>query len=63
MKRKAKVCCPAEAPIARIKNRARWHALVKAPDSAALHDALSAVRRGKARGVQLIVDVDPLSLL
>ena len=58
-----RVLGPAEAPIARIKNRARWHALVKAPDSAALHNALSAVRRGKVKGVQLIVDVDPVSLL
>ena len=54
---------PAEAPIARIKNRARWHALVKAPDSGALHQILSVLDRRRVKGVQLIIDVDPVSLL
>jgi len=58
-----RVLGPAEAPIARIKDRYRCHALVKAPDSATLHRALAPLDRAGARGVTLIVDVDPVSLL
>ena len=58
-----RVLGPSEAPIGRIKGRARWHALVKAPDSATLHKALGDVARGRAKGTHLILDVDPVSLL
>ena len=58
-----KVLGPAEAPIARIKGRFRWHALVKAPKSAVLRQALSVVDRRRAKGTRVIVDVDPVSLL
>ena len=61
--RKIHILGPAEAPIARIKNRARWHALLKASDAGVLHEALAAVERRKVRGVQVIIDVDPISLL
>ena len=53
---------PSVAPIERIKGLWRWHALVKAPDSALLHQALAAVSR--ARGpVRLSIDVDPVAML
>lgn len=58
-----RVLGPAEAPIPRIKDRYRWHALVKAPDAATLHQALSVLDRAGAGGVNLIIDVDPVSLL
>jgi len=54
---------PAPAPIPRIKDRARWHALVKAPDAGSLHAALAGLDRRRAEGVELTVDVDPVSLL
>ena len=54
---------PAEAPIRRINNLFRWHALIKAPDPEALRDALRGVDRRRAEGVELTVDVDPVSLL
>jgi len=54
---------PAEAPIGRVKDRYRWHALVKAADSASLHAALASVERAGPRGTTLILDVDPVSLL
>jgi len=61
--RKIQILGPTEAPIARIKNRARWHALLKAPDAGDLHEALAAVERRKVRGIQVSIDVDPVSLL
>jgi primosomal protein N' (replication factor Y) len=54
---------PAEAPIRRINNLFRWHALIKAPDPEALREALRGVDRRRAEGVELTVDVDPVSLL
>ena len=59
----ARVLGPAEAPIARIKDRARWHGLVKAPDAKTLHRVLAPLDRAKVKGATLIVDVDPVSLL
>jgi len=61
--KKIRILGPTEAPIARIKKRARWHALLKAPDAKVLHEALAAVERRKVRGVQVMIDVDPISLL
>ena len=58
-----KVLGPAEAPIARIKARFRWHALVKAPTSTQLRETLSVIERGPWKGTRVIVDVDPVSLL
>jgi primosomal protein N' (replication factor Y) len=54
---------PAEAPIARIKGKARWHALIKAPDSAAMRHALQALRRKKTSGADVLIDVDPVGML
>ena len=60
---KTQILGPAEAPIGRVKDRYRWHALVKAPDSASLHAALDSLERTGPRGTTLIIDVDPVSLL
>jgi primosomal protein N' len=54
---------PAEAPIRRINNLFRWHALIKAPDPETLRDALRGVDRRRAEGVEVTVDVDPVLLL
>jgi primosomal protein N' (replication factor Y) len=54
---------PAEAPIRRINNLFRWHALIKAPDPEMLREALRGVDRRRVAGVELTVDVDPVSLL
>ena len=58
-----RVLGPALAPIERIKGLTRWHALLKAPDSARLHKVLSAVDRRKQAGVELTIDVDPVAML
>jgi primosomal protein N' (replication factor Y) len=60
---KFEVVGPAEAPIRRINNRFRWHALIKAPGPEALRDALRGLDRRRAEGVEVTVDVDPVSLL
>ncbi|MGO8705779.1 MAG: primosomal protein N' [Candidatus Brocadiia bacterium] len=54
---------PAEAPIRRINNLFRWHALIKAPDPESLREALRGVDRRRGEGVELTVDVDPVSLV
>ena len=55
---------PVPAPLSRVKDRHRWHVLLKAPAGAPVPDV---VRRGlanlkKARGVTVAVDIDPLDL-
>ncbi len=60
---------PAEAPIAKLHDRYRWHLLVKSVSSKALHQCLIAglaeARRQKAfpRLTRVSVDVDPVSFL
>jgi len=58
---------PALAPLPRLLGRHRLHLLVKAPTVTALRAALSPLDgkefQAKRRGVDLIVDVDPVSLL
>jgi primosomal protein N' (replication factor Y) len=60
---------PAEAPVAKIHNRYRWHILLKATSSRllhrCLHHALSEVShdRQQNRGVRLTVDIDPLTFM
>jgi primosomal protein N' (replication factor Y) (superfamily II helicase) len=60
---------PAEAPVAKIHNRYRWHVLLKATSSRllhrCLHNALSEVShdRQQNRGVRLTVDIDPLTFM
>ena len=60
---------PAEAPIARLQDRYRWHLLVKSASSRALHQCVSAglaaARRHKSfpRLTRVSVDIDPVSFL
>ena len=60
---------PAEAPIARLQDRYRWHLLVKSASSKALHQCLTAglaaARRHKSfpRLTRVSVDIDPVSFL
>jgi primosomal protein N' (replication factor Y) (superfamily II helicase) len=60
---------PAEAPVAKIHNRYRWHFLLKATSSRLLHRYLHhtltevSQARQHQRGVRLIVDIDPLTFM
>jgi primosomal protein N' (replication factor Y) len=60
---------PAEAPIAKIKDRHRWHILLKATSSRALHqwlkDTLAETHqeRDQLRAARLSVDIDPVTFL
>src|SRR5262249_46823512 len=60
---------PAEAPIAKIKDRHRWHMLLKATSSRALHqwlkDTLAETHqeRDQLRAARLSVDIDPVTFL
>lgn len=60
---------PAEAPIAKISDRYRWHILLKAVSSRTLHQylqtALTAAQqeRQQLRGVRISVDIDPVTFL
>jgi primosomal protein N' (replication factor Y) len=60
---------PAEAPIAKLHDRYRWHLLVKSVSSKALHQCLTAglaeARRCKSfpRLTRVSVDIDPVSFL
>ena len=61
----AVVLGPAPCPIERIRERWRWHVLLKAPDAARLTRLVgyAAARSPGRQGVRLTVDRDPLSLL
>jgi len=60
---------PAEAPLAKIKDRYRWHLLLKATSSRALHQCLQATlaesqqEREHVRAVRIHVDIDPVTFL
>ena len=56
---------PAPCPIERIRERWRWHLLVKAPDDARLTRLVGyvAARAPVPAGARLVVDRDPASLL
>ncbi len=56
---------PAPAPVAKVKNRHRYHAMVKCPSSTTLHQLLKAVNDNLSgpTGAKVIVDVDPLSMI
>lgn len=60
---------PAEAPLAKIKDRYRWHVLLKAATSRTLHQWLQATvavtkqDRAPLRGIRLSIDVDPVTFL
>lgn len=60
---------PAPAALAKLKDRYRWHLLLKAPTARGLHQLLEqgsdALRRAEVprNGVHLSIDVDPVNLL
>ncbi len=60
---------PAEAPVAKIQNRFRWHILLKASSSRLLHHCLQAALdeakqdREHIRNVRISVDIDPVLFL
>lgn len=54
---------PAPAPIERVKEKWRWHVLLKTPKPAAIENAVRSVCARRIRGAEMIVDVDPMSLL
>jgi primosomal protein N' (replication factor Y) len=57
---------PAPAPIARIRSRWRYRALVRSSDRAALRRALLAIQRVRdalPSNVRAVIDVDPMQLL
>ncbi len=58
---------PAPAPLARIRNRFRWHLLLKAqqakPLSTTLHRLARRFPPARSRGVRIEIDRDPASLL
>ncbi|MBA2458637.1 MAG: hypothetical protein H0V43_06745 [Gemmatimonadales bacterium] len=55
---------PAPSPLARIKDRWRWHVLLKGPsDSLGRVVRYAAARLGRARKTRLAIDRDPVSLL
>lgn len=56
---------PAPAPIAKLKDRHRWHVLIKGTGARTLHDLakrLGGLLRG-SKGLDVVLDVDPVSLL
>ncbi len=58
---------PVAAPLARIKDRVRWHILLKSADTAALHqlceDVLAHRKKLCPAGVSVQLDVDPENML
>ena len=60
---------PAEAPLAKIRNRYRWHVLLKAASSRVLHRWVQATLaetqqdRTQLRSTQLSIDIDPVTFL
>ncbi len=60
---------PAEAPVAKIQNRYRWHILLKSASSRSLHQCLQAALteakqdRQHRQGVRISVDMDPVLFL
>ena len=66
--RRPRVLGPAPAPIERIKGQVRWQLLVKGPHRQRAHDLIEqgrdAFERAKPpRGVRLIIDTDPYSVV
>ena len=55
---------PAPCPLSRIKDRWRWHVLLKGPSPALGRVVRYGARRlGRRRGIRVVVDRDPVSLL
>lgn len=62
--RGVRVLGPAPAPLARLRNRYRFHILVRAEERAALRPGLLAVARTAFdRRARVVIDVDPVSML
>jgi primosomal protein N' (replication factor Y) (superfamily II helicase) len=55
---------PVPAPLSRVKDRHRWHCVVKAPPDAPVPDVVRSALEGigRSRGVSVAVDIDPLDL-
>lgn len=59
---------PVTAPLAKLKDRYRWHLLLKGTQVSHLHQTAERLRQAANRemagkGVRLIIDVDPMSML
>lgn len=56
---------PASSPISKIKDKFRWHAILKAPGNRCFQEIRAAVAKDltPSKAVQIIVDVDPISVL
>jgi primosomal protein N' (replication factor Y) len=54
---------PAPAPIERVKEKWRWHVLLKAPLEMCIEDVVRSICEERIRGAQIVVDVDPVSVL
>lgn len=60
----ARVLGPAPAPLARLRNRYRYHVLLRSVDRSALRPGLLAVARAAFdRRIRVAIDVDPVSML
>ncbi|NPU84901.1 MAG: primosomal protein N' [Syntrophaceae bacterium] len=60
---RVEVLGPAEAPVARVKNRHRWQILLKGKDSRALHAVAETLLVQRFPGVEIKIDVDPMDFL
>jgi len=55
---------PAPTPIARIRNRYRWHLILRSKNRAALHSAIERIEQLElATNADLRIDVDPYTML
>jgi primosomal protein N' (replication factor Y) len=57
---------PAEAPLARLKGRTRWHLWLRAPERRPLRRLLAAIEpelESRSDKVRVTIDVDPVSAL
>jgi primosomal protein N' (replication factor Y) len=55
---------PAPTPIARIRNRYRWHLILRSKNRAALHSAIEGIEQVElATNADLRIDVDPYTML
>ena len=55
---------PAEAPLAKVKGRHRWHLLLKGNDIQALHTLAENIRANtRETGLSIRVDVDPVNFM
>ena len=64
-KNKVGILGPAPAPIARVKDKYRWHLIAKADNSEKLRAILKSIENENrhSKRVQIMIDVDPYMLL